>query len=367
MNVNTLKLRNIFELVSTFVSANPIHAIKENILLDATGPTLVIRAEDEDGGIRVETDIIVSNKNRFLLAVPARILQSTFKQLLDAEVTLVATPEKATLEILSANGRYKISCDDGANFPKFPVHSGEKITASAEALLGALESTLPTVSTDELRFSMNGVRIAEPSKTGSSVIFSTDSHALVRFENEELKGLPVNTTIHRKSALKLVSVLNGRDVVSVSKSEFKIFFEFNGITVYGTTIMDKFPDVTPFFGLPPEPITCRMRRSDLIGSLKRAGVYTQRASPVVKLSLKGQQVNISGQDHDYNKGFSEDFLVDHVGEDLDIVFNLSKLTEIISLIEDEEIVLNFLAENKPLRVRSNNLRIEAILMPNIPK
>jgi DNA polymerase III subunit beta len=364
MKVNTIKFKAALDIASIFVSVNPIQVIKENLLFDATGPKLIIRAEDEDGGVMIDTGIEVDKDQRFNLAVPARILQSTFKQLIDAEVTLVADQEKAALEIISSNGRYKVACVAGADFPKFPKLPESKVNVKAESLRDALRLTLPVVSTDEFKYGMCGIRIAEGGKEGSSVFYSTDSHTLVRYENPTLKELPVNTTLHRKSTVKLLSVLEGRDEVTVSNSaEFKLFFEMDNITVYGTTIMDKFPDVGPFFGQPEEPISVRIKRSNILGSLKRANVYTQRSSPLVALSIKGQAINISGQDIDFNKGFSEELSIEHTGDDIEIAFNVSKLAELISLVEDEEIVFQISANNKPMRVRSENRRLEAMLMP----
>ena len=365
MNINTGKLKLLIDLACGFVGSNPIQAIKENLLFDATSSHLIIRAEDEDGGIRIETDIDVLAKERFFLAVPSRILQSTFKQLTDTAVDLVADTEKHTLEIHSSNGRYKISCEAGGDFPKFPKLPETMLPVKSEAIIGGLRSTVPVTCTDELRYAMNGVRIAE-GKNGP-VLFGTDGYTCVRLENPALKNFPVNNTLHRKSANKLLTVLSGKQAdVLVGVAEYKMFFDVDGITVYGTTIMDKFPDCTPFFGQASEVITVKMRSAEMLGCLRRASVYTARTNPIITLSIKGQGLNLSGKDLlDFSRNFSEDFSVEHEGDDIDIAFNIQKLAELISLVETEELTLRFSAPGKPVRISNENLRLEGILMPTM--
>ena len=135
------------------------------------------------------------------------------------------------------------------------------------------------------------------------------------------------------------------------------------VTVYGTTIMDKFPDCGQFFNLPEEPISVRIRRADLAGALRRAGVYTQRSEPTVALTVNGQQLNISASDIDFNKGFSEDHSIEHSGPDIRIGFTNGKLADLIAAFEDEEVSLQLTADNKLVRIKSENRMVEAILMP----
>ena len=69
------------------------------------------------------TEINVESKERGNMAVPARILLDTLKNLPDQPVTFSMDESTYSIELSSDNGRYKLSGENATDFPKVPAVS----------------------------------------------------------------------------------------------------------------------------------------------------------------------------------------------------------------------------------------------------
>src|SRR5690606_10780893 len=102
----------------------------------------------------------VESKEKGSIAVPARILLETLKNLPEQPVTFSIDESSYSVEIISDNGRYKLSGENATDFPRVPSVSNDfSAVISSEVLARAINNTIFATSNDELRPAMTGVYI----------------------------------------------------------------------------------------------------------------------------------------------------------------------------------------------------------------
>lgn len=358
MNIKTRILHSFIDTVGGFISSRPLSAIKECVLFREDQGTLWLFAEGEEGGIRIKTEIpIAQNVN---VAVPYVMIAQTLRELIQEEITLHFDTEKCILEIHSDNGKYKIACEKGIDFPGFPRRPEVFQSLDGEALVKVLSKATICCSRDEIRYGMNGVHIGGTSQT--PVLFATDGYRAGRFVTEKLSGISTGITLHRKSCDRMLPVLQGKGEVQMGFDGYKFFVLTENIMMHGIIIKDPFPDCEPFFKNESK-IQINLSAKSLKGSLKRAGVFAERATPAVIFKADGQSGFLSGSDAITDKNFQEEFTIEHQGNDISIAFNNNMLLEILQVIEGETVRMEMTDNTKPILVSGDIADHKLILMP----
>ena len=87
------------------------------------------------------------------------------------------------------------------------------------------------------------------------------------------------------------------------------------------------------------PYKMSIDRLSLYNTLKRVSVFSNQASNLVKLSLTGNQINISAQDIDFSISANERLSCQYEGEDMEIGFKSTFLIEILSNLSSAEVIV----------------------------
>ena len=146
------QLQNINGVITT----NPVVPILENFLFEIEKGKLTITASDLQTSMITQME--VEAREAGSIAVPARILLDTLKNLPEQPVTFSIDEESFSIEISSDNGRYKLAGENATDFPKVPtVTEGYTIEMSSDILHTAITHSIFATSNDELRPAMTGV------------------------------------------------------------------------------------------------------------------------------------------------------------------------------------------------------------------
>ena len=144
--------------INGVVTTNPVVPILENFLFEIKGGKLTITASDLQTSMITEIDVEAREDGN--IAVPAKILIETLKNLPEQPVTFSIDQDTYSVEISSDNGRYKLAGENATDFPKIPtVTNPTTVDMSTEILSSAISNTIFATSNDELRPAMTGVYI----------------------------------------------------------------------------------------------------------------------------------------------------------------------------------------------------------------
>ena len=177
--VSTSELLNKLQIINGVIGTNTVLPILEDILFDIDKNTLTLFATDLETSMSTQMEVECKESGKF--AIPAKILIDTLKKLPNQPLTFQINDSTKAVKIVSDNGEYKLSGENGDDFPKMPVPeniSGTKATTGS--LLRAIGSTLFATGNDELRAPMTGVLFQmDPD---CSTFIATDAHRIVRYK-----------------------------------------------------------------------------------------------------------------------------------------------------------------------------------------
>lgn len=363
--VSSSALLKQLQSINGVVANNPVVPILENFLFDVTDGLLTITASDLETSMI--TEIAVEAKENGRIAAPARILLDTLKNLPDQPVTFTIDEETYSIEISSSNGRYKLSGENATDFPKVPlVRGGNAIEIPSNALARAINKTIFAVSTDELRPAMTGifVQLSE----GNITFVATDGHRLLRYRRNDVAAGEATSIIIPRKAFNLLKATLPAEPTSV-KVEFNTsnaFFSFDNIRMICRLIDERFPDyenVIPKLN----PNKLLIDRYDLLSSVKRISIYSNKTTHQVRLKITGSELVISAEDLDFSNEASERLSCQYEGEDMEIGFNAKFLIEMLNNIDADEVNLELSTPNRAgLLMPASTDENEDILMLVMP-
>lgn len=321
--------------INGIIAPNPVVPILENYLFEINEGLLKITASDLQSAMTTEIDI--EAKESGSIAIPAKILLETLQSLPEQPVTFTINEENFTIELSSDNGRYKLSGENAADFPKLPEFSeGTSVNIPSNLLERAISNTIIAASNDETRPAMSGVLIQLNDKNITFV--ATDGHRMARYIRSDIVTKNDSTILIPHKALSILKNSLPSETTEV-KFEFNntnAFFSFNRVKMVCRLLDERFPDYQN--AIPTDtPNKMIINRLELLNSLKRIANYSNKATYLVKLKIAGSQLHISAEDLDFSNEANERLSCEYEGKDIEIGFNAKFFIEMLSNLTSEMI------------------------------
>ena len=331
--------------INGVITTNPVVPILENFLFEINDGNLTVTASDLQTSMI--TELQVSAKENGSIAIPAKILLETLKNLPEQPVTFSIDNNTYSIEISSDNGRYKLAGENATDFPRIPtISDGYAINISSEMLSRAINNTIFATSNDELRPAMTGVYV-KLNETNTTFV-ATDSHRLIRYRRVDVTAdVGHNMIIPRKALTILKTILPPSEPanVNVEFNTSNAFFNFERVKLICRLIDERFPDYENVIPL-DNSIIIVVKKDDLLSSLKRIAIYANKTTHQVRLKITGSELMIFAEDLDFSNEANERLSCEHDGEDIEIGFNAKFLVEMLNNIDSSEITLKLNTPNK---------------------
>ncbi len=342
--VSSAQLLDHLNRVSGVVPNNAIVPILENFLFKISKGKLLITASDLQTSVITELEIEAKEEGQ--VAVPARTLIDTLKNLAEQPITFTIDEGSYTIELSSDNGRYKLSGENATDFPKIPdVSDGYTLNLSTSILQEAISNTQFAASNDELRPAMTGVLVKfEDSNT---TFVATDGHRLVRYRRLDIISDSDSSILMPKKAIahlqKALPTDNQDCTLEFNASN--AFFTFGNYKFICRLIDERFPDFESV--IPSDnPFKLTVDKDEFLGSLKRISLYANKTTNQVVLKISGSELQVSAEDLDFANEANERLACEYSGDDLEIGFNARFLIEMLNNLHSKKIDFNLSAPNK---------------------
>ncbi len=322
-NNNTVPIINCF-----------LFHLDENLLtIRATDleTTLVTKIEVESGRLEGLSDI----------AVPSKLLIDILKSLDDVPLTFSVDDATYGINITSGEGKYRLAGKNPETFPNMPeVRETEVLTVPSGALINAISKTSFAASTDEMRPQMGGIYCdITPENT---TFVATDAHKLVRYRRTDIHSdNPTSFILPRKPITMLRNILAAQKEemdVTVEYNNTNAFFTFENFYIICRLVDGKYPNYDA--AIPKDnPNKLTVDRNSFLNTLRRVGLFANQASHQVRLSIQERELVVSAEDLEFSNDASEKLPCQYEGEPMEIGFNAKFLTEMVSNIESEQILI----------------------------
>ncbi|HLP33982.1 MAG TPA: DNA polymerase III subunit beta [Bacteroidia bacterium] len=342
--VSTSNLLSHLQLIDGVVVSKPIIPILENFLFDIKGNKLSISSTDLETSMT--TSIEVEANEDIKIAIPSKLLMDTLKTLPEQPLTFSVDAATYSVEIHTGSGRYKLSGQNGDDFPKVPEVEGDKtINIPSNVLLRAIGKTVFATSNDELRLNLTGVYVQ---LFNDNITFvATDANRLVRFIRKDVKPGVEDAFIIPKKALNLLrsSLSNDDTVVKIDFNKSNAFFSFEGVNLICRLIDEKYPDYRAV--IPADnPNVLTINKQAFQSAIKRISIFSNKTTHQIRLKLAGSELILSAEDFDFANEAQDRLACQYEGQDMEIGFNSRYLIDMINAVDTDEVRMEMSQPNR---------------------
>lgn len=338
--VSSTELLGHLQAISRVISSKNTLPILDNFLFSLSGNDLEITASDLESTLITRMKL-ENTEGDGIIALPARLLLDTLKEFSAQPLTFDINLETMGVVLTSENGKFTMMGLNGIDFPALPVIRGDNkfsFTINAEVMLAGINRTLFATADDELRPVMGGIFI--DISTDMLTFVASDAHKLVRYQRTDARADDLASFIlPKKPASLLKNILpreSGPFVVEFDNKN--AFFNLNDYMVICRLVEGNYPNYSSV--IPKNnPRKVTIDRVEFYNSLKRVSVFSNQASNLVKLQLKGNEITVSAQDLDFSISANERIKCQYEGDNVEIGFKSVFLLEILANISSQEVMI----------------------------
>ncbi len=338
--VSSSELLGHLQAISRVISSKNTLPILDNFLFNLSGNDLEITASDLESTLITRMKL-ENTEGDGTIALPARILLDTLKEFSVQPLTFDINMDTMAVVISSENGKFNVIGQNGIDFPALPSIKKEKkfvFIINADVLMAGIGKTLFATADDELRPVMGGIFIE--ASTDKITFVASDAHKLVRYQRTDAHADDNSSFILPKKPASLLKNILPREEgpVTVEFDDKNAFFILSNYKVVCRLVEGNYPNYNSVIPKNnPRKIT--IDRVEFYNTLKRVSVFSNQASNLVKLQLKGNQVMVSAQDIDFSISAYERIKCQYEGEEIEIGFKSVFLLEILANIASQDVMI----------------------------
>ena len=338
--VSSSELLGHLQAISRVISSKNTLPILDNFLFNLSGNDLEITASDLESTLITRMKL-ENTEGDGTIALPARILLDTLKEFSVQPLTFDINMSTLAVVISSENGKFNVVGQNGIDFPSLPAIKEDRkfsFQLGAEVMLAGITRTLFATADDELRPVMGGIFVE--AATDKITFVASDAHKLVRYQRSDAQADDNASFILPKKPASLLRNILPREegMVTVEFDDKNAFFNLSDYKVVCRLVEGNYPNYNSVIPKNnPRKIT--IDRVEFYNTLKRVSVFSNQASNLVKLQLKGNQVTVSAQDIDFSISAYERIKCMYEGDEIEIGFKSVFLLEILSNIASQDVMI----------------------------
>ena len=362
--VSSSQLLKQLQVLGGVINSNNTLPILDNFLFEISENQLKISASDLE--TTMSAVVTIESDSTGSIAISARLLLDTLKTFPDQPLTF-KTEGDSIIEISSDQGKYDMAYFGGDEFPKsVSLPSPSKTVIPSSILATAISKTIFAAGNDDLRPVMSGVFFQFSSE--SLTFVATDAHKLVKYTRTDVTADKTAEFIMPKKPLNLLKgVLGGEEDVIIEYNDTNAKFTFENFVLICRLIDGKYPNYEAV--IPKEnPNKLTVDRASFQNSVRRVSIFSSKTTHQIRLKMAGTELNISAEDLDFSNKADERLSCDYQGDDMQIGFNSRFLSEMLSNLTSNEVLIEMSLPNRagiltPIDGTDEGEKITMLVMP----
>lgn len=380
-------------IVGRAVASRSTLPILGNVLLEARDNQLRLAATNLEIGVNCWIGARVDDEGS--ITIPARLLSEFVNSLPPEQIDMDLSVRTHTLHLQCSNFEANIKGLDAADFPIPPtVDNGDGPEKTAESLEGQtiglevdglrkmIDQVVFAAATDESRPTLTGVELSI--KEGRLSMAATDGYRLsVRsVELEQEMGESIGVIVPARSLGELSRIIGDADTarpvqLTVTETRNQILFRvwgkgeesrgaFHQVDLVSQLIDATFPDYRAIIPQSRDTTTV-LDRDALLKAVRVAQLFSRDGSNVVHFDIEPEKsiLRLSATSTELGDYVNElEAQVD--GETLAIFFNARYLIDVLSQIDESQVVLETTVSNRPGMLRPLGIGSEEFLHVVMP-
>lgn len=367
--VSSIDLLNHLQALSRVISSKNTLPILDNYLFKLDGKVLEITASDLETTM-VTTMELENTSGSGSIAIPAKLITDSLREFPDQPLTFSINTENFAVAISSENGQFAIMGQHGEDFPQLPRIKPDRsvsLKLSATSLVTGITSTLFATADDELRPVMNGIFI-ELNPTDITFVAS-DAHKLVRYKRTDVSADSSAAFILPKKPAGLLKNLlsKGHEELSIEFDDKNAFFTLPSFRLVCRLVEGNYPSYNSVIPTNNQN-KLLIDRVKLLNTIRRVSVFSNQASNLVRMAIKGNRLTVSAQDIDFSTSAVEELTCQYNGDELEIGFKSTFMIEILNNIQSTDVSIELSDPSRaglfiPFDKTDENEDVLMLLMP----
>ncbi len=316
------------------VPSKAVIPILSNVLIEASGHTIVITATDLTVSIRATMEGRIQEEGSVTL--PARRLFQLIRELTAPEVT-IETASEGIANISSGTSRFKLHGMSKEEFPTFPdLSNGKSFSLDSDDLEKMLSGTSFAAAKDDSRQVLNGIFLQI--EDGRITMVGTDGKRLAKLQRKiDLDDSEKQSCIvPLKAVEEMIRMLSEDEKATVTLMPDKIAMESGTICLVSKLLTGQFPDYERVIPDRTNMQDITLHKDELISLLKQVSLFTSDLNHSVKLTFEKGELKLAATNSDIGEG-KVNMPVDYNKEKLDIAFNPHYFIDILRHCQDETV------------------------------
>lgn len=334
--------------VQHVVSSRTTLPILSNVLIRASKQGLQLATTDLD--VSVSGYIEAEVKEPGGTTLPARRLFSIIRELPVDEVE-VSVDDKNIAHIRCGPSHFKINGLSDTEFPQLPTFSDAKeFKLEQRVLKECLRKTSYAISTDEMRFVLNGIFCSF--KDNRLTMVATDGRRLAMAEQdlEFPQSNECDIIIPTKAVNEIQRLLGDEGEVILRVGAGQMGLEMDSYTLTSKLIEGNYPNYRQVIpGDTKERIA--LEREPLLRTIARVSLLLVDKSNSVKLRFTRDNLKVEANAPDVGEAH-EDMPISYKGADITIAFNPEFLMAPLRNLNSDEVHLHLIDEISPGVIRT---------------
>jgi DNA polymerase III subunit beta len=351
------KLSKGLSIVSRAVATRSTLPITQNVLLVAEPSRLKLSATN----LEIATTSWVGAKveEEGSITVPARLLVDFVNSLPSDLVEMALPSDGHMLEFKSGHFQAHINGIDAQDFPPIPEIS-DGVTASVKAanLREGIKQVTFAAAVEESRPVLTGINTEFESEQITLVAADGFRLAVHKTSLSSSAKEPTTVIIPARTLNEVNRILGEQDEpveVTINQQKSQILFRLENAEIVSQLIPGSFPNYSQII---PQSYSVRavVGIGEFMQAIKASSIFARDSSGIVRLvitpgnELSQGKITVSAQAEEVGGNVSElDALVD--GEEAKIAFNVRYLSDVLSVIPQDQIAIEITNSSSPGVIR----------------
>lgn len=343
INMNRDDLLKSLQQVSGVVERRQTLPILANVLCNIRNNLFSITATDLE--VELKTHTVVDSDDEIDITIPARKLHDICKALPDgSNISLNFDEEQVTLK--SGRGRYTLGTLPAADFPGVePSTLSDRIQVKEKILKFLIDMTAFAMAQQDVRYYLNGMLFDVSEKLFRTV--ATDGHrlALAQVNVDYTEALNTQIILPRKAILELSRLLSDSDdelTFEIGSNHVRLTFA-NGVVFVSKLIDGRFPDYQRVMPAGKTQVA-KARRIELKQALVRASILSNEKYRGIRFKIVEDNLELLAHNPEQEEA-EEVVEIQYDGPEMTIGFNVGYLTDVLNVIESEQVELSLVDSN----------------------
>lgn len=311
--------------------------ILEGIYVKAEGDRLLLVATDLEMSIECYVPARVIQEGAAVLS--SKVFGQIVRKMAGDQVAY-RTQDARVAQIRSGRSEFSIHTMAEDDFPALPeIDDDEMLAVSQGTLRRLIRHTSFAAAVDDSRPFLTGVFIEAE---GDEVrLVATDSSRLAFRKGKLLRETtkPRSGIVPVRTLTELTRILEADEesVVEFSITPSQALFRLPDVRMISRVIDGQFPDYRRVFPS-QQPTKLRLSRGELLAAVERVALVARRSTPVVRLSVSGDQLVLTSREADVGQAY-EELAVVKEGEDNQTAYQARYLIDALRAMDSEEVVV----------------------------